>query len=99
MSFSIFKIKGDHEKALKTIEEKEALDKSLDELMEELEEIGGGDSLDDFAENTAKVRFETIINGEDRGKLQAYTEIKGYLSILSDLDKAKAELEKKQSGE
>lgn len=96
--FSIYKASEDNEKALKALEDKETLEDELEELMEELNEIGGGNQ-DEFAEKTAQDRFDKIVSGEDKEKLEVYAEIKGYQIILRDLDKAKIELEKKQSGE
>jgi len=67
-------------------------------LFEQLQEIGGEDQ-DGFAEELAKNRFETLVSGEGKEKLRTYAQIKGYAAIMHDLDIAKVELEKKQSGE
>jgi len=94
----LYKLSSENLKALKSIEENEALEDELDDLMQELDEIGGGNQ-DEFAEKTAQARFETLVSGKDKEKLEVYAEIKGYQALLRDLDKAKVELEKKQSGE
>ena len=94
----LYKLSNENLKALKSIEENEALEDELDDLMQELDEIGGGNQ-DEFAEKTAQARFETLVSGKDKEKLEVYAEIKGYQALLRDLDKAKVELEKKQSGE
>jgi len=94
----LHELNGDYEKSLKCIEKKDKLDEELDYLLEELDDIGGGNQ-DEFAENTAKERFLTLVSGKDAEKLQQYAEIKGYASLMRELDTAKAELEKKQSGE
>ena len=94
----LYKLSSENLKALKSIEENEALEDELDDLMQELDEIGGGNQ-DEFAEKTAQARFETLVSGKDKEKLEVYAEIKGYQALLRDLDKAKVELEKKQFGE
>ena len=94
----LYKLSNENLKALKSIEENEALEDELDDLMQELDEIGGGNQ-DEFAEKTAQARFETLVSGKDKEKLEVYAEIKGYQALLRDSDKAKVELEKKQSGE
>ena len=94
----LYKLSSENLKALKSIEENEALEDELDDLMQELDKIGGGNQ-DEFAEKTAQARFETLVSGKDKEKLEVYAEIKGYQALLRDLDKAKVELEKKQSGE
>jgi len=94
----LHELNGDYEKSLKCIEKKDKLEEDLDVLLEELDEIGGGNQ-DEFAENTAKERFFTLVSGKDAEKLQQYAEIKGYAALMRDLDIAKSELEKKLSGE
>jgi len=94
----LYELNGDYEKALGVISSKEKLDNKQDELLEELDAIGGGDQTA-FAEKTSKQRFETLVSGKDKEKLVKYAEIKGYAALMRDLDVAKGELEKKQSGE
>ena len=94
----LYELNGDYEKALKALASKSNLDDELETLMDELEDIGGEDQ-EAFAENTAMNRFETIVSGDGKNKLMEYAVIKGYVSIMRDLDVAKKELEKKQSGE
>ena len=94
----LFELNENYEKALKCIEDKDKLDDELEELMDELDEIGGGNQ-EDFAEKTAEDRFEKLVSGKDKEKLETYAQIKGYVALMRDLDLAKSELEKKQSGE
>lgn len=94
----LYELNSDYEKALSTLDKKSALEDELETLMEELETIGGEDQQA-FAENTAMNRFETLVSGDGKSKLEEYAKIKGYVSIIRDLDVAKVELEKKQSGE
>jgi len=89
---------GEYQKSLFYIEKVEKLDDELDELISELDEIGGGNQ-DAFTEKVAKERFETLVSGKDVEKLKKYAEIKGYASLMRELDLAKSELEKKQLGE
>ena len=94
----LFELNGDYEKSLKALDEKDALDVKEEEIFAELEEIGGEDQ-EAFSEELAKSRFEMLVSGKDKDKLKSYAEIKGYVSLMHDLDVAKVELEKKQSGE
>ena len=94
----LFELNRDYEKSIKALDEKEKLEDKAEELFEELEAIGGEDQ-EAFAEELAKNRFEMLVSGKDKEKLQTYAEIKGYVSLMRDLDVAKAELEKKLSGE
>ena len=88
-----------NEKALKCIDELEKLDEELEVLEEDINEIAGGEYENDFAEKSAKERFETVVSGKDKEKLKQLADIKGYVEIMNLLDVAKSELEKKQSGE
>jgi len=94
----LYERSGEYAKALEAIERKDALDADLEALEAELEELGGGDK-EAFAEESAKKRFDALVGGKDKEKLETYAEIKGYVNIMRSLDIAKAELEKKQSGE
>jgi len=94
----LYELNGDYEKALIAISDKSDLEDEIDSLMDELEIIGGEDQ-ESFAENAAMNRFETLVSGAGKEKLAEYAEIKGYVSIMRDLDAAKAKLEKKQFGE
>ena len=94
----LYELSGEYEKALKSINDKDKLEDELEKLMDELDELGGGDQ-EAFAEKTAKYRFDILVSGKDKDKLLGYAEIKGYAQLLRGLDVAKAELEKKPSGE
>lgn len=94
----LYELNGEYDKSIKAIEEKEKLDKKADELFDELEELGGEDQ-DSFMEELAKSRFDMLVSGEDKDKLESIAESIGYATLMTKLDKAKAELEKKQSGE
>lgn len=94
----LYELNSDYEKALKAVNEKENLDDELEVLLDELEEIGGGDQ-EAFTEKAAEDRFEKLVSGEDKDKLSVYADIKGYSALMRGLDVAKVELEKKQSGE
>jgi len=94
----LYELNSDYDKSLRAIEEKETLEEKAESLFEELEEIGGEDQ-DAFAEEIAKQRYEMLVSGKDKEKLEVYAEVKGYVALMRDLDVAKAELEKKQSGE
>ncbi|MFK5937726.1 MAG: hypothetical protein QM497_04925 [Sulfurimonas sp.] len=94
----LFELNKDYEKALKAISEREELEEDSDSLMDELNEIGGGDQ-NVFLETTAAKRFETLVSGKDKEKLYAIGEVKGFVALMRNLDATKAELEKKQSGE
>ncbi len=94
----LFELNKEYEKSIKAIDEKEKLEDQAEELLAELEKIGGEDQ-EAFAEELAKNRFETLVSGKDKEKLESYAEIKGYAALMCDLDVAKVELEKKQSGE
>jgi len=87
------------EKALECIDKLEELDVELEALEDEIVEISGGENQDAFAEKTAKDRFDKVVSGKDKEKLEQLVEIKGYVEIMKLLDTAKSELEKKQSGE
>jgi tetratricopeptide (TPR) repeat protein len=95
---SLYEANGNFDKALEAIEENQKLDDELEVLIEKLSEIGGGDQ-DAFAEKVAKTRFEKLVSGSDKTKLEAYANIKGYTQMMKLLDSAKSDLEKKQSGE
>ena len=94
----LHELNGEYDKALKCIESKEKLDKEIDKLDKELNDIGG-DNQDAFAETSAKDRFTALVSGIDAKKLEVYADIKGYVALMRELDIAKRELEKKQSGE
>lgn len=94
----LHELNNDYEKALKAVNEKEILDDELEVLIDELEEIGGGDQ-EAFAEKTAEDRFEKLVSGDGKDKLAEHAKANGYVKIMHLLDVAKAELEKKQSGE
>jgi G3E family GTPase len=94
----LHELNGDFEKSISAIEKRDSLEDDIEAIESELEEIGGGDQ-DAFAEESARKRFELLVSGSDKAKLAGYAEIKGYVKIMSYLDKAKASLEKKQSGE
>ena len=94
----LHELNGDFKKALEVISDKSKLEDELEVLIDELNEIGGGDK-EAFSENTALDRFETLVSGDGKAKLEEYAKIKGYAAIMRDLDVAKVELEKKQSGE
>lgn len=94
----LYELNGEYEKSIKAIEEKELLDKKAEELFDELEELGGGDQ-DSFMEELAKSRFDMLVSGGDKDKLESIAESIGYATLMTKLDKAKAELEKKLSGE
>lgn len=94
----LYQLNGDIEKALKAIDDKEALAEEIDELQDELEAIGGEDQQA-YAESIAKNRFDTLVSGKDLEKLVGYAETKGYISMMRSLDVAKVELEKKPDGE
>ena len=95
----LFENSNQNEKALECIEKLEELDEELEAIEDEIIEIAGGENENDFAEKSAKERFEIVVSGKDKEKLEQLAEIKGYVEIMSLLDKAKSELEKKQSGE
>ena len=94
----LHELNGDYTLSLKCLAQNEKLDVELDKLVEELENIGGGNQ-DEFTESIAKDRFDKQVSGSDKSKLEVYAEIKGYSQLIRELDAAKAELEKKQSGE
>ena len=95
---SLFESNGDYESALKAVCEKEELDEQSEALADEVEELGGGDQVA-FNEELSKKRFDTLVSGKDKEKFEEYALIKGYSQIVQNLDTAKRELEKKQSGE
>ena len=77
----------------------------IDEVEEDIESYSeelvaiGGENQEEFAETTAKERFDIVVSGKDTDALKEYADVKGYAFIMRELDKAKVELEKKQSGE
>lgn len=86
---------GKYENTYKLIEEKDELQKKVEDIALELDKLGG----DEFEEKMAEKRFNTLISGEDKEKLREYAQIRSYKTILSLIDEQKAEFEKKQSGE
>ncbi len=94
---SLHELNGNYEKALECIEKKDALEEDVEELINDLDDIGGGNQ-EEFAENTAKERFNILVSGKGKEKLEHYAQIKGYAALMRDLDIAKSEIEKKQSG-
>jgi len=94
----LYELAGKYESSLSVLEKKEKLEEEADALFSNLEEIGGEDQ-DAFAEELSKNRFNMLISGKDKEKLETYAEIKGYAALMRDLDIAKVELEKKQFGE
>jgi len=94
----LYELNGDYERAIDAISKKELLDDELELLIDELEEFGGVNQ-DDFAESFAQERFEKLVSGKDKEKLESYAQIKGYAVLMRGLDQAKADLEKKLSGE
>jgi len=94
----LYELDGDYKKALLEIEKSEKLGADLEVLVEELDELGGEDK-EEFAETAAKDRFNLLVSGKDKEKLEQYAEIKGFANLMKDLDLAKADLEKKQFGE
>ncbi len=94
----LLELSGEYEKSIVALDEIEKLESKSDSLVDELESIGGEDQ-DSFSDELAKKRFETLVSGADKDTLKSYAEIKGYVELMRSLDVAKAELEKKQSGE
>ena len=94
----LYELNGDYDKSIRAIEKKEKLEDELEVLYNDLEAIGG-ENQETFAEELAKQRFEILISGKDKDTLDKYSQVKGYVKIMQDLDVAKHELEKKQSGE
>lgn len=94
----LYELNEDYKSAIETVSKIEKLDAEIEVLIEELDEIGGGNQ-DEFAENSAKDRFDALVSGKDKEKLKELAEIKGYSTIMRELDIAKSELEKKQYGE
>jgi len=94
----LYELNEEYEKSLECINKKDTLEDELEDLLDELDEIGGGNQ-EEFAEKIAKERFLTLVSGKDAEKLRQYAEIKGYASLMHDLDIAKADIEKKLSGE
>jgi len=88
-----------NEKALKCIDELEKLDEELEVLEDDIKDVAGGEDENDFAEKAAKERFEILVSGKDKEKLEQLADIKGYVEIIKLLDVSKSELEKKQFGE
>ena len=94
----LYELSGEFKKSLDCLDKKEKLSDELESLSAELDVLGG-ENKDEFTENTSKERFEKQVSGSGKEKLKVYAEIKGYTQIIKELDIAKAELEKKQSGE
>lgn len=94
----LYELSGEYDKALEMVNKKEVLEDELEVLIDELNEIGGGDT-DDFIEKTSEKRFHTLVSGKDKDALLAYAEIKSFSQLMASLDEAKRELEKKPSGE
>jgi len=94
----LYKLTKDYDKAVIGIKEREDIEDELEELLEELIALGGGQP-DEFVEKSAEKRFNVLVSGKDKDVLQDYAEIKGYAQLMQDLDIAKRELEKKQYGE
>ncbi len=84
----------EYKKTISLIEELEQLQEETEQLQEETEAIGG-DGVD---EELAKKRFDLLVGGEDKERLREYAKVRGYIVVLDLLDKAKADLEKKQHG-
>jgi|GEM_PF-3127133 len=94
----LYKLTKDYQSAIDAVSEQEKIEDELEELLDELSELGGGDPVE-FAEKTAENRFEVLVSGKDKETLREYAEIKGYTALMQSLDESKNELEKKQSGE
>lgn len=94
----LHELNGDFEKSINSLDKMDELSLKEDELLEELEAIGGEDQ-DAFAEELAKKRFDVLVSGPDKPKLAEVAESVGYTNIIQKLDAAKDYLEKKQSGE
>lgn len=84
--------RGDWEAAEKHLNKKQKLEEEYEKLLEELEQEGG----QDIGEVISKKKFEVLVGGEDKEKLQELAEIVGYTRIVSQLDKERGELEGKQ---
>ena len=84
--------RSDWEAAEKHLSKKQKLEEEYEKLVEEIEKEGG----DDIVEIINKKRFEILVGGEDKKKLQELAEIVGYTKIVAQLDKERDELEGKQ---
>ncbi len=83
--------------SLQVVEDLEVLSQKIQKNEDKLEKLIGNDE-EAFFESLAKIKFEHLVSGADKGKLAKYAEQKGYINILASLESAKAELEKKPSG-
>jgi len=83
-------------KALEEIEKQEKLEDELEAILLELEKYG---EQDGFYEAQAKKKFDLLVRGIAKDKLEDIAERKGYLAIVALLDREKDNLEKKQFGE
>jgi ABC-type Fe3+-citrate transport system substrate-binding protein len=84
---------GNFEKAEQLLDKKEKLETRLEKMQEEVESMGGAD----WAEAINKKTFEMLVSGEGKERLREYAEAMGYTKIMAELNKARAELEGKQS--
>ena len=86
---------GDTKKAIKMAEESDRIIDELSGIVDEVNALGG----DDFYEKLSKESFNILVSGEEKDKLIPYAEQKGYTVIMRSLREARADVEKKQSGE
>ena len=85
------------EKFDKAVEMAEASDKimsDIDKVTNDVEALGG----DDFYEERAKESFNVRVSGEGKEALREYAETKGYLFIMTFIEKEKESVLKKQQG-
>ena len=81
-----------NEEALVVMEQIEAKSNELEEIIDEMEAFGG----DDFAETQAQERFDKLVSGKDAEKLKEIAESIGFVKMLDNLEREKADLQKKQ---
>ena len=85
----------DFKKALSFQEKADEFKSQLDDVVKEVNKLGG----DDFAEKQAKLNFERLVSGEDKERLSQIAEEKGYNTVMRLLFDAKREVEGKQQEE
>jgi hypothetical protein len=84
----------DFKKALSFQEKVDEFQAQLEDLVEEVNKLGG----DDFAQKQAKINFDRLVSGDGKERLEEIAEEKGYNTVMQLLWKAKAEVEGKQEG-